>query len=121
MFCIGSSFVPSASLAFWFLCAAFGLCGFVFSSLYVNPLDIAPQYAAIIASFTNTVGAVPGFVIPVLVESITAERVSDLWNIFKFQGTAVMIQQTKCSSRNMRPQKSQSMGWIGIILAGAHY
>lgn len=44
------------------LCAAMGVLGFTWSGFLPNHLDIAPQYAGVLLSITNTAGTLPGVI-----------------------------------------------------------
>lgn len=50
--------------------------GFAISGYNVNHLDIAPRYASILMGLSNGIGTIAGFVVPIVIDHMTAEKVS---------------------------------------------
>ena len=77
-------------LAVSFIVIAMFFFGANFSSYNCNNLDIAPNYAGVLFSITNTAATVPGFVAPVVVNWITQDDIHSetLWRyaFFTFAG-----------------------------------
>ncbi|XP_049831301.1 sialin-like [Schistocerca gregaria] len=68
-----------------------GIGAFAYSSFFVNPLDIAPQYASIIVGLSNTAGTVPGIVSPILIGHIVPNRTEKEWRLVFLITSAVYI------------------------------
>ena len=62
-----------------FLSLALGLGGLTWAGFGVNHLDVAPRYAAILMGISNTVGTIPGIIVPSLTGSIVVERSPEEW------------------------------------------
>ena len=62
-----------------FLSLALGLGGLTWAGFGVNHLDVAPRYAAILMGISNTVGTIPGIIVPSLTGSIVVERTPEEW------------------------------------------
>ena len=58
------------------LCATVGINGFQFSSLQVNHIDIAPNFAGTLMGFTNCVANIMGFLAPMIIGNIVSGHVS---------------------------------------------
>lgn len=54
-----------------FFILAVGGRGFLTSGLYVNPMDISPNYSGAIASVANGIGAIIGVLVPYIVGVLT--------------------------------------------------
>ncbi|XP_041361198.1 sialin-like [Gigantopelta aegis] len=67
------------------LCLAIGLNGFTLAGYSVNHLDIAPKYAGLMMSISNTFGTTTGFIGPAVVGALTNhnETMAE-WRIFFF-------------------------------------
>lgn len=50
--------------------------GFAISGYNVNHLDIAPRYASILMGLSNGIGTIAGFVVPIVINYMTQEKVS---------------------------------------------
>lgn len=50
--------------------------GFAISGYNVNHLDIAPRYASILMGLSNGIGTIAGFVVPIVIDYMTQEKVS---------------------------------------------
>lgn len=73
------------------LSAAFGFNGSVTQSVFANVHDIAPNYASTVLSLANAVGVASGFLSPILIAHLTAERNTiDEWRLV-FAVNAVMF------------------------------
>lgn len=63
----------------------------------VNHLDIAPRYASILMGISNGVGTLSGMICPIVVESLTTNKVRHFkqtkitWEQFKSQSTTVLL------------------------------
>lgn len=55
--------------------------GFAISGYNVNHLDIAPRYASILMGLSNGIGTIAGFIVPIVIDYITQEKVRLLINI----------------------------------------
>lgn len=49
--------------------------GFAISGYNVNHLDIAPRYASILMGLSNGIGTIAGFIVPIVIDYITQEKV----------------------------------------------
>lgn len=49
--------------------------GAIYSGHYVNPIDLAPNFAGTMSGIVNTVGNVPGFLAPLAAGYITDKQV----------------------------------------------
>jgi MFS transporter, ACS family, solute carrier family 17 (sodium-dependent inorganic phosphate cotransporter), member 6/7/8 len=49
--------------------------GFAISGYNVNHLDIAPRYASILMGLSNGIGTIAGFLVPIVIDYITQEKV----------------------------------------------
>lgn len=107
MFCCGSfigqavlmmivAFVMTPAAAVTSLSIAVGVGAFAFASFFVNPLDIAPQYASIIVGLSNTAGTVPGIVSPIIIGYIVPNRTESEWQAVFLISSAIYILGTIC-------------------------
>jgi hypothetical protein len=58
------------------MCVGVASSGLLHSGYNVNMLDVAPSYACIIMGMCNTLGTTAGFLSPMLVGYITANKVN---------------------------------------------
>lgn len=56
--------------------------GFAISGYNVNHLDIAPRYASILMGLSNGIGTIAGFIVPIVIDHMTQEKVNMSINIF---------------------------------------
>ncbi|VVC37041.1 Major facilitator superfamily,Major facilitator superfamily domain [Cinara cedri] len=56
-----------------------GFGSFSMAGFFVNPLDIAPQYASIILGIANTFGTIPGIISPLLTGIIVQRQSAEEW------------------------------------------
>lgn len=63
------------------MCVGVASSGLLHSGYNVNMLDIAPGYACIIMGLCNTLGTTAGFLSPMLVGYLTANKVQYLQNM----------------------------------------
>jgi len=79
-----------STIAVTFIVIAMFFFGANWSGYNCNNLDIAPNYAGVLFSMTNTVATIPGFVAPTVVDWLTKEDVhsEELWRhvFFVFAG-----------------------------------
>ncbi|XP_075243966.1 sialin-like [Convolutriloba macropyga] len=71
----------NATVAITFIVLAMVFFGANWSGYNCNNLDIAPNFAGVLYSITNTFATVPGFIAPILVEWITHDNIhsEELW------------------------------------------
>ena len=75
-----------------FIAAGMFFFGAHYSACYCNNLDLAPQFAGVVFSITNTVATLAGIVSPIIVDQITKDNPhsKDLWlyAFYVFAGVA---------------------------------
>ena len=49
--------------------------GALYSGFFTNPLDIAPNFSGTILGITNAIGAIPGWLAPLIAGGFTREKV----------------------------------------------
>ena len=54
-----------------FITISVGLNGMINAGFFINHIDIAPQYAGVLMSFSNTAAGIPGIVGPIVAKAIT--------------------------------------------------
>uniref|UniRef100_A0AAR5PKJ7 Sialin n=2 Tax=Dendroctonus ponderosae TaxID=77166 RepID=A0AAR5PKJ7_DENPD len=74
VFLLAVAFASSEIVTVICLTFAVGIGAFAFVGYYVNPLDIAPQYASIIVGISNTFGTLPGIISPILSGYIVSDN-----------------------------------------------
>lgn len=58
-------------LILMFFIISVGASGFIDAGLYVNPMDISPNYCSAIVSIANGIGAIIGFLVPYIIGILT--------------------------------------------------
>ena len=77
-FILAAGYAETAMVAVTCMCIGVAASGLMHSGYNVNMLDIAPRYACVIMGLTNTVGTLTGFLSPMMVGFITANKVSSV-------------------------------------------
>ncbi|CAL1526623.1 unnamed protein product [Lymnaea stagnalis] len=83
---VGLSFLDrdQAGLAIMLLVTGVGATGFSVSGIQVTPFDIAPRFATIMMSISNTLATIPGLLTPVVVAAVTKQQTREQWQIVLF-------------------------------------
>ncbi|KAG5892098.1 hypothetical protein JTB14_008069 [Gonioctena quinquepunctata] len=77
------------------LIMATGFGGTAITGFYVNILEVAPKYAAIILGFCNTIGSSPGIISPILAGYIVVDEMnSDQWRIVFYISSGIYLFST---------------------------
>lgn len=69
--CLICQYVATIELTLGVACSGFAISGY-----NVNHLDIAPRYASILMGLSNGIGTIAGFVVPIVIDYMTQEKVS---------------------------------------------
>ncbi|XP_013378690.1 sialin isoform X2 [Lingula anatina] len=90
---VGLSFVDCTqpALAVTLLTLGVAISGAVYSGYTINHVDIAPKYAGMLFGITNTIASVTGFIVPVLIGSITSNSTREEWQVVFFIAAAVYL------------------------------
>ncbi|CAH0589202.1 unnamed protein product [Chrysodeixis includens] len=66
--------------------------GAIFSGFLSNHIDIAPNFAGTLMALTNTVGTIPGIIVPILVGEITdGNQTISAWRIVFFMAIGLYV------------------------------
>lgn len=78
-------------LAIILLSGCVGVSGIQFQGLFVNHLDIAPQFSGTLFGMTNFLSSISGIIAPFLVSAITPNGTSDEWRIAFLICVAIIV------------------------------
>ncbi|XP_031560826.1 uncharacterized transporter slc-17.2-like isoform X2 [Actinia tenebrosa] len=90
-FIVAAGYATKATVAIALMCVGVASSGLLHSGYNVNMLDVAPTYACIIMGMCNTLGTTAGFLSPMLVGYITAEKKASEWRTVFWITLAVYI------------------------------
>nr|XP_032810392.1 sialin-like [Petromyzon marinus] len=91
-FLVGAAFVGCDHvLAVCFLTFAVGTSSFATAGCWVNQLDIAPQYAAVLLGISNTISSLPGFLAPVATGYLTQHNTLMEWQVVFYISAAISL------------------------------
>ncbi|CAL1526622.1 unnamed protein product [Lymnaea stagnalis] len=80
-----------AGLAITLLVIGVGVTGFGLCGVLVNPFDIAPRFATVMMSISNTLATIPGILTPYVVAAITKEQTRQQWQIVLFLTSGIYV------------------------------
>eukprot|EP00112_Aurelia_sp_Birch-Aquarium-sp1_P022091 Seg611.11 transcript_id=Seg611.11/GoldUCD/mRNA.D3Y31 product="Vesicular glutamate transporter 1" protein_id=Seg611.11/GoldUCD/D3Y31 len=76
-----SGYSTSAKMAVASMCVGVALSGLLHSGYEVNVLDIAPGVSGVVMGISNTAGTITGFLSPLLVGVMTADKKREQWQM----------------------------------------